>query len=416
MTPARYSGVAIALHWAIAAALAFQISLGWRLEGPTTPLLFTLFQLHKSIGITILLLSLARLALRFARPRPAPVEGPAWARALAAAVHAGFYVVMIAGPLTGWALVSTARIKIPTLIFGALPWPHLPVPAAMAHGVHEIAESAHGLLAWLAIGLFLLHVAGALRHQWLLGGNVLGRMIPGARGRAIPAVIAALALIFGAMTVAKLVGGSSPPPAAPAPAVPAPEEPAIVPATAPPPPAAAENVAATVETPPAILPQWTVQPGGRLGFTASWNGDAIRGSFTRWRAAIAFDPRALDRSTIRVTVDLASADTGDGQRDDSLKGQDFFDAAAHPSAIFTARTIRSLGGERYSAAGDLSIRGVKRPVTLRFTLRIAGKRATVSGSTALDRTRFQVGQGEWASTDAIAAAVPVDFRFTALRE
>ena len=414
MTPARYSGVAIALHWTIAAALAFQISLGWRLEGPSTPLLFTLFQLHKSVGITILLLSLARLAMRFIRPRPAPVDGPAWARALAAAVHAGFYVVMIAGPLTGWALVSTAKIKVPTLIFGILPWPHLPIPAALGHAVHEISEQAHGLLAWLAIGLFLLHIAGALRHQWLLGGNVLGRMIPGARGKAIPAVIAALALLFAAMAIAKMVGGSEPPRAAPAPVAAPVEEPAIVPAATPAP--VAENAAVAAEDAPVVIPKWTVLPGGRLGFTASWNGDPVRGSFTRWRAAIAFDPAALDRSTIRVTVDLASADSGDAQRDESLKGSDFFDAAVHPSAVFTARTIRSLGGDRYEAAGDLSLKGIRRPVTLRFTLKITGNRARVTGTTQLDRTRFTVGTGEWAATDAIAAAVPVDFAFTAVRD
>jgi len=414
MTPARYSGVAIALHWAIAAALAFQISLGWRLEGPSTPLLFTLFQLHKSVGITILLLSMLRLAWRFAKPRPAPVEGPAWARALASAVHAGFYVVMIAGPLTGWALVSTAKIKVPTLIFGVLPWPHLPIPAALGHAVQESAEQAHGLLAWLAIGLFLLHIAGALRHQWLLGGNVLGRMIPGARGKAIPAVIAALALLIGAMTIAKWVGGSEPPRAAPAPVAAPIEEPAIVPAAAPAP--VAENAAVAAEEAPAVIPKWTVQPGGRLGFTASWNGDPVRGSFTRWRAAIAFDPQALDRSTIRVTVDLASADSGDGQRDDSLKGDVFFDTAAHPSAVFTANRIRSLGGDRYEAAGDLSLKGISRPTILRFSLRITGDRAKVTGTTRLDRTRFKVGLGEWAATDAIAAAVPVDFAFTAVRD
>ena len=142
----------------------------------------------------------------------------------------------------------------------------------------------------------------------------------------------------------------------------------------------------------------------------------MRGSFTRWRAAITFDPTALDRSHIRVTVDLASADSGDAQRDESLKGNDFFDIAVHPQAIFTSTRIRSIGGDRYEAAGDLRLKGVSRPVTLRFTLKITGDRARVTGTTRLDRTRFRVGLGEWAATDAIAAAVPVDFAFTAVRE
>ena len=412
----RYSGIAIALHWTIAAALAFQISLGWRLEGPVTPLLFTLFQLHKSIGIAILVLSIARLILRFARPRPTPVAGPAWAKALAGAVHFGFYLVMIAGPISGWLLVSTAKIKVPTLIFGAIPWPHFPVPAAMTQAVHDISENAHGLLAWLAIGLFLLHVAGALRHQWLLGGNVLVRMIPGARGKAIPAVIGALVLIFGAMALAKIIGGSAAPAPAPLAAAPV-EEPENVIEAAPPAPVADNAMENTMEPEaPAIIPAWTVQSGGRLGFTATWNGDAIRGTFSRWRSTIKFNPDALDQSSIKVTVDLASADTGDGQRDESLKGSDFFDASTHPSAIFTSSSIRKLGGDRYEATGSLNLRGATKPTTLRFTLKIDGKRAKVSGTTQLDRTRFKVGIGEWASTDVIAAAVAVDFSFNAVSE
>jgi len=116
-----------------------------------------------------------------------------------------------------------------------------------------------------------------------------------------------------------------------------------------------------------------------------------------------------------VTVDLASADTGDGQRDDSLKGSDFFDTAAHPTATFAARDVRHLHGDRYEARGTLDLRGVSGPSLLRFTLRMDGDRARVNGTARIDRTAFGVGQGEWAATDAIAAGVDVAFAFTATR-
>ena len=83
MQAQRYSYTAITLHWLLALLLAFQIALGQTLEGSNTPELFTRYQLHKSVGITILLLSLARLAVRLATPRPPASEGPAWTRALA---------------------------------------------------------------------------------------------------------------------------------------------------------------------------------------------------------------------------------------------------------------------------------------------------------------------------------------------
>ncbi len=76
LAPQRYSLGAIVLHWLIAAALAFQIVFAESLEGPRGPDLFARYQLHKSVGISILLLSVLRLGWRFIAPRPAPVSGP----------------------------------------------------------------------------------------------------------------------------------------------------------------------------------------------------------------------------------------------------------------------------------------------------------------------------------------------------
>ena len=416
MPTQRYSYTAITLHWLIALLLAFQIALGWALEGNNGPELFARYQLHKSIGISILLLSLARLAVRLFTPRPPASDGPAWTRMLAGIVHGLFYLVMILGPVTGWLLVSTARVQVPTLLYGLVPWPHLPVGRAL----HEPAESIHGAMAWLAIGLFLLHIIGALRHQWLLGKPDLQRMIPFARGKAVGAAIGALALVGGAFALGQTVYPErSRPVVVKAPPMPtaAPVAPQAVPAA----PLVEDKAPvedATKEAPVEAkepLADWTVASGGRLGFTARWNGEAVRGSFGRWRAAIRFSPDVLARSNIRVTVDLASADTGDGQRDDSLKSSDFFNVTAQPNAIFTARDIRHIDGDRYEARGTLDLRGVSKPVTLRFTLRIEGNTARVAGTARIDRTAFGVGQGEWAATDAIAAGVDVDFSFSATR-
>lgn len=412
MPAKRYSYTAISLHWLIALLLAFQIALGWALEGNNSPELFARYQLHKSVGISILLLSLARLAVRLFASRPRASDGPAWTRALASTVHWLFYLVMILGPITGWLLVSTARVQVPTLLYGVVPWPHLPVGRSW----HEPAESIHGAMAWLAIGLFLLHIVGALRHQWLLGKPELQRMIPFARGKAAGVAVGALALVGAAFVGGQMIyPDKARPVAEKGPAAPV----AAVP-SAPAPLAAEKDEAATPEDPAPedaaqSLADWTVASGGRLGFTARWNGEAIDGRFGRWRAAIRFSPDELAKSQIRVTVDLASADTGDGQRDDSLKSSDFFDTGAHPSAVFTARDIRHLGEERYEGRGTLDLRGVSKPATLRFALKIDGDKARVTGTARIDRTAFGVGQGEWAATDAIAAGVDIAFSFTATR-
>lgn len=414
MPSQRYSYTAITLHWLIALLLAFQIALGWALEGNNSPELFARYQLHKSIGITILLLSLARLAARLFTSRPSASDGPAWTRALAGTVHWLFYLVMILGPITGWLLVSTARVQVPTLLYGLIPWPHLPAGRSW----HEPAESIHGAMAWLAIGLFALHIAGALRHQWLLGKPELQRMIPFARGKAAGVAIGALVLVGAAFVAGQTIyperarpaaEKASPPPVA------TPTKPVIAPVTKDDDTTATDATEEAPEDTAQPLADWTVASGGRLGFTARWNGEAVDGRFDRWRAAIRFSPDELAKSTIRVTVDLASADTGDGQRDDSLKSSDFFDVGSHPSAVFTARDIRHLGGDRYEARGTLDLRGASKPATLSFTLRIDGDRARVAGTARIDRTAFGVGQGEWAATDAIAAGVDIAFSFSAAR-
>lgn len=414
MPAQRYSYTAITLHWLIALLLAFQIALGWALEGNNSPELFARYQLHKSVGITILLLSFARLAARLFTSRPPASDGPAWTRALAGTVHWLFYLVMILGPITGWLLVSTARIQVPTLLYGIVPWPHLPVGRSW----HEPAESIHGAMAWLAIGLFALHIAGALRHQWLLGKPELQRMIPFARGKAVGVAIGALALVGAAFVAGQTIYPERTRPAAqkasPPPVV-APTTETVAPAAKDDETTATDATDKAPEDAAQPLADWTVASGGRLGFTARWNGEAVDGRFERWRAAIRFSPDDLAKSTIRVTVDLASADTGDGQRDDSLKSSDFFDVGAHPSAVFAARDIRHLGGDKYEARGTLDLHGASKPATLRFTLRIDDDRARVAGTARIDRTAFGVGQGEWAATDAIAAGVDIAFSFNATR-
>lgn len=409
MNPQRYSLGAIVLHWLIAAALVFQIVFAESLEGPSGPDVFARFQLHKSVGITILVLSVIRLAWRFIAPRPAPLPGPGWATMLSRAVHAGFYIFMIAAPVTGWIMVSSSRIKIETLVFGVVPWPDLPV----AQWMGGPAGVLHHYMPNIAIALFVLHVIGALRHQYILGHPILARMLPGGHGKAVGAVLLAATIIGGSFVLGKVAdpkGVRTQPVTAlePTKVVDAP----IATDTAVQVEPVAEDVASEdgVDAKPR---KWVVSPGGKLGFTANWNGEAISGSFSKWTAAINFSPDALETSAIDVSIDLASVSTGDSQRDGSLTGSDFFDTTNFARATYRASSFKALGGDRYRADGTLTLRGRARPVPLTFTLTIDGDRATARGTTTVDRTNFGVGQGEYASTDEIAAPVAIAFDFRA---
>ncbi|MDP3855790.1 YceI family protein [Phenylobacterium sp.] len=411
MVRSRYSLVAIALHWLIAAAIIFQLILGWRGHGLRTTLEgFGLIQLHKSVGVTILALSLMRLAWRLThRPPPEPETLAPWERRLAVATHWGFYVIMIGLPLSGWVVVSTSKITIPTLLYGTLPWPHVPglaelaAPAKMAWNL--IAYGVHKSLAWTAWGLLALHVAGALKHQLFSRDEpVLARMAPGAKaGRWLEPRLIAIVLAAGAIVTAGFL--VSPPVRAAKPAA-SPTVPLAAPAAAAP---------AAVAAPPGEPSRWAVAPGSTLGFATAFSGTAIEGRFQRWSADIVFAPEALDRSQVRVEIEVASADTGDSQRDEVLPSGGWLDAAAHPKAVFSARRFRKTGADRYVAQGELTLRGVTRPLSLPFTLKIDGDTARLSGVTSLDRTAFGVGQGEWTSTDQIPAKVAINVDLTAKR-
>lgn len=401
----RYSHVAMALHWGIAALLMFQISLGWGMGRD-----FGLIQLHKSIGISILVLSLIRLGVRFAKPRPAPVEGGLTGM-LAKLVHAGLYVFMIATPLSGWALVSTSKLKIPTLLFGTVPLPGLPLP----QGMHEGAESAHGLLVWFGLALFALHVAGAIRHHALLKDGLIYRMTPVRSAIVMWALIALIPIgLFG-----KALTGFAPPAkreaAAPVAAAPAPVGNAAPAAE----PEANEVVAnasvnETAEAPPLPPPAWTVKPGGSLRFSVGNDGGSIDGSFSRWTAKIVMDPDHPDSADIRVEVDVASASVGDPTQQSMIGGGDFLDSGAHPQAVFRAKGATATGKDGYRASGTLTLKGVSAPQTIRFTLKGSGESRTVEGSATIKRMAFGVGTGD--SGASLGADVNLNFAFSAERK
>ena len=163
-------------------------------------------------------------------------------------------------------------------------------------------------------------------------------------------------------------------------------------------------------------PAWRVDPAAsKLGFRGSFGGDAFSGTFRRWTAQIAFDPKDLAHSSAVVTVDMTSARTGDADRDTALPTPDWFAAASFPRATFVSRVFKDLGGGRYQAIGDLSLRGVHKPVVLPFTLALGGAGAKVDGAAQLNRLDFGVGQGRWKDGDALAAQVTVTVDLIASR-
>jgi cytochrome b561 len=178
----RYDLVAIALHWLVALGILSLIAIGLTTtHWPVTPIVkFQLYQLHKSIGITVLLAVLLRILWRLThRPPPLPALPP-WEKTAAETMHRVLYVFMLGLPLTGWALVSVSPFNLPTVLYGLVPWPHLPIlPALQAKApVEAVMKLVHGKLGWALLALVLLHIAAAFRHHFILRDGILWRLVP----------------------------------------------------------------------------------------------------------------------------------------------------------------------------------------------------------------------------------------------
>ncbi|MBW4329782.1 cytochrome b [Stakelama sp. CBK3Z-3] len=170
----RYSRGAIAFHWIIAVLVIANLIYGLFHES-----LFKgagLMPVHMAIGITVLVLSIARLAWRLThRVPPLPASLPGWEKGLSHLVHWIFYALIILMPLSGWAMTSGGRHPHPVSWFGLFDVPMLPVSGGMAGAGHEF----HEIFGYAMAALVVLHIAAALRHQFILRDGVLGRMMPG---------------------------------------------------------------------------------------------------------------------------------------------------------------------------------------------------------------------------------------------
>jgi cytochrome b561 len=173
--PERYGGVAQALHWLTAGLIFVMIPLGFYMEGlPLGQFKFDLYQVHKSLGLTVLLLVLARLIWRARHPAPPlPVGMPGWERVAARVTHVALYGLLIAQPLIGFLHSNAANF--PVVFWGLVP---LPALIGANEALADSLISAHAVVGFALTLLVVMHIAAALRHHFVKRDAVLLRMLP----------------------------------------------------------------------------------------------------------------------------------------------------------------------------------------------------------------------------------------------
>ena len=378
-TEARWGFIAKLFHWTMAVGLLGLCAFGyWMSDLPRGPAMFKAYALHKSFGLTLLALALARLAWRLFDRRPLDLAAPGWQKLAALGTHFALYGLMLAVPLAGWAYNSASHF--PLQWFGLVNLPAL-VPASPV--LKEFFHEAHELGAAALLTLVALHVAAAWKHHLVDKDNTLRRMLPG--GSAVVLVAA------GAMALAAL--------------------------TTPVPANAAAAAAGKAKAPAAA--EWQMDAArSTLTFTGTQQGEAFTGHFKRFTPRIVFSPAALAVSQWAVTVDVKSNDSANQERDETMRTSDWFDVAHYPTATFTATAFRAgKGAGEYVADGELVIKGrkVRVPLPFRWTPAANGKTATLSAQVVLDRHAFALGTGDWADDAWVGRNVTVNVQLVLSR-
>ena len=171
---AHYDPVAIALHWLLALMILGALAVGLYMTGlPFSPARLKLYNWHKWAGVTILLLSAARLLWRLAHRPPASPRMPGWQHRAAQGTHATLYALFFAVPLAGWAYSSAAGF--PVVLYGVLPLPDFVAPD---RALADTLKSLHHTLAYGLAAAIALHVAGAAKHQFIDRDCLVRRMWP----------------------------------------------------------------------------------------------------------------------------------------------------------------------------------------------------------------------------------------------
>jgi len=369
----QYGSVAKTFHWVTALLIFTVIPLGIVANGlpfETSAELARkalLFSVHKTVGVTIFFVALARIIWAFFQPKPGLLNAEKPLEAfLAQAVHWLLYGSLLLVPLSGW--VHHAA----TTGFAPIWWPFgqkLPfVPQDLA--VAEAAAGLHIVFERVLVASLALHIAGALKHHFWDRDSTLKRMLPGkVQVPTLPKhsaqVLPAIAALF-VWGTAIGIGGAL----------------------------GVYTHAADVPRSPAlqtVASDWVVQDG-QLDLTVRQLGSPVRGEFADWTASISYDPNVKEGNAGQVDVTINISSLALGSVSSQALGADFLAAEAFPTATFTGPILATAEG--LTIDGTLTLKDTSVPVMLPFTLEIADGIATAQGQATLDRRSWDIGLGQ----------------------
>lgn len=388
MTTTSYTLTARWLHWLIVAAIVLQYVLA-NLADVAAGESETLRQLallanHKSVGMTILVVAILRLAWRWRHPAPAlPLHMGEWQRRAASLTHWSLYGCLLLLPTSGWLMSSASAYSVSW--FNILPLPDLVGPDEQ---LTEQLKVVHEALAGCLFVLALLHIGAAIKHALWDRDDVLIRMT------SWPAVVAAAVVVVLGVVLLQPSAGPT------------------VAET----PVDAEH--AGVELSVAVdtnVPLWDVDYAASfIEFSGEQAGASFTGRWTDWQADIRFDREQLANSSAEVTIQTGAVSSDDDERDNTIRGIEFFDAASFATAKFSATDYHETG-DGFVAQGELQIKSLRLPVDFHFAVAQESAANVLTGTATIDRLAFNIGTGDWQDTTWVGQYVEVRVRVSAPR-
>lgn len=410
-----YGWVAKGFHWLIALLILASLALGLYAaslrdsQAQELQKVFEAFSVHKTLGVSVLILGVLRVLWMLTQPKPRPLHPQRRVETYVAdLVHWALYLGMIIMPLSGWLVHSSAPGG-----FARILWPfgqRLPaVPQDPA--LSERFAAFHGIGWWVLAALIVLHVGGAMKHLVIDRDQTLARMTHGrnleeppkdSRFTKLTGIAGAVLLWAAVLVAATLAPREADPLFDETPAASQPE------ATAPAPATSAEAAQETAST---GAPVWQVQDG-TLGISVTQGGNPVTGQFADWNANIDYDP---DTQTGKVDVTINTGSLTLGSVSDTAKGPDFLNTTQFPEARFQADLLPpEAEGQPHLAKGTLTILGKTVDAELPFTLTIEGDSAKADGKMSVNRQDFGVG-ATYADETTVGFAVDIEFALNAKR-
>jgi cytochrome b561/polyisoprenoid-binding protein YceI len=389
--PTTYGTVTKTFHWLTALLILTIVPLGAianRLPYETNAQLAfkaQLFSFHKTLGVIVFAVALARILWALTQTKPGGLHPERKVETfLADLVHWLLYISLVAVPLTGWihhaATSGFAPIWLP--ISQDLPF------IAKDESIAKLFAGLHWAWSKVMVAAILLHVAGALKHQFIDKDATLKRMwfgksdnSQGPAHKSTRAAPLAAALVYAVVTAIGAAAGLY----------------------------TSKSTTSQVSL-AQVSSDWVVTEG-EIALTITQLGSPVTGRFNDWTAAITFDENAVGvLGDVETTIAIGSLSLGSvtGQ----ALGADFFNATGFPTATFTAQITAV--GDAYLADGTLQIKDITMPVSLPFTLSLDGDVAQMAGQVTLDRRTFAIGDSMGDETN-LAFAVDIAVNLTATR-